>query len=117
MRYALGVGVSSAASAHEVRLLVARVLELAELEQSQVVAVATHEDRVAHAALRGLPWTVHGYDAATLKDVSGDLSASRFPVAEPAALLAAGRDARLVVRVTRSAHATAALACAPREPQ
>lgn len=112
-RYALGVGLSSAADPDELAALVHEVLRAADVPPDRVRAVGTVDTRAAHPALAALAWPVVTYPPATLAAAAGGSERpDRPPVAEPAALLAAGAGARLVVPKRRSAHATAALAAA-----
>ena len=116
-RYALGVGLSSAADPDELAALVHEVLRAADVPPDRALAVGTVDTRAAHPALAALAWPVVTYAPAALAAAAGGSERPDRPdrpaVAEPAALLAAGAGARLVVPKRRSAHATAALAAAP----
>jgi cobalamin biosynthesis protein CbiG len=112
-RYAVGVGLASAAGPDELAALVDEVLRAAGVEPDQVRAVGTVDLRAGHPALAALGWPVVAYPPAALAGAAPAVTPrSRPPVAEPAALLAAGPGARLVVPKRRSAQATAALAVA-----
>jgi len=135
----VGVGVASAATPAELADLVDASLAGAGLDRADVAAVATVEHRAAHPAVLALGRPVVAFPAPALAAVAR-LSArpvstasatpvdpdSRSPdaesvgpaadagarptVAEPAALLAAGPGAVLVVRKRHSARATVAVA-------
>ena len=115
-RFTVGVGVASAATTDEVARLVSACLTEAGVARDQVDAVATVDARVDHPAVVALGWPVRGYPPGELADAgpppAGPPPAgpSRLSVAEPAALLAAGPGATLVVPKRRSARATAAVA-------
>lgn len=114
-RLVLGVGMSSKATADEVRGLAVRVSEAAGVTLGSVTAVATRERFVGDDRLRFGPPVVGVADGILLDRypvpdrVDGD---RRFGarVAEGCALAVAGEPAELLVATTRSAHATAALA-------
>jgi cobalamin biosynthesis protein CbiG len=108
---------ASAAGPDELAALVDEVLRAAGVEPGRVRAVGTVDLRAGHPALAALAWPVVAYPPATLAAALVDAApavtpATRPPVAEPAALLAAGPGARLVVPKRRSALATVALAVA-----
>jgi cobalamin biosynthesis protein CbiG len=110
-RFTVGVGVASAAGPDEVARLVSACLSEAGVARDQVDAIATVDARVDHPAVVALGWPVRGYPRGELADAGPPPAGpSRLAVAEPAALLAAGPGATLVVPKRRSAHATAAVA-------
>jgi cobalamin biosynthesis protein CbiG len=113
----VGVGLSSSASAGEVRELVERALAAVGLPWAALHAVATLDTKVDDVRLSALDLPVIGFTAAELLTVGGVAASDRVrnevgtaSVAEAAALLAAGDGAVLVSAKRRSAHVTVALA-------
>lgn len=110
---ALGIGLSSKATADEVRTLVQRALRDRRLGLDDVRVVATR-DRFAldHRLDLGVP--IDGVSDERLVEASAPCTRPiglQARVAETAALLAAGDgDAELIGPVDRSAHATVAVA-------
>ena len=113
----LGVGMSSKATAEEVRTLVAAALGHHHLQLSDVAVVATRQQFVLDGRL-ALGRPVTGVADEELVAQSGPCERTVglcARVAETAALLAAnrlaseGRAATLLAPVQRSAHATVAL--------
>jgi cobalamin biosynthesis protein CbiG len=98
--FALGVGLTSAADPKEVAALVDETLRTAGIPRDAVRVIATVDTRADHPALAALGWPIVSFPRSTLAD----------RVAEPAALLAAGPGATLVVPKRRSARATVAVA-------
>jgi cobalamin biosynthesis protein CbiG len=110
----LGVGLSSSATAEEVRALVYAVLGEHELELSEIDSIATREQFARDERLQLGPRIV-GYDDRVLEATSAPCSRTvgiRARVAETAALLAAasGGAGRLLAPARRSAHVTVAVA-------
>ena len=99
--FAVGVGLASAADPAEVVALVDETLRAAGIPRDRVRVVATVDTRADHPALTPLGWPVVAYPPSAL---------GRGTVAEPAAVLAAGPGASLVVPKHRSARATVAVA-------
>ncbi len=128
--FVLGVGVASAATAEEVVSLAQRALDAAGTAWREVAAVATVESRRHHPAIAALGLPVVAFPPAVLHRAApdprpaGGLSQAPTdsrpagghpPVAEAAALLAAGDGAVLVARKRKSARVTVAVArAAPR---
>jgi cobalamin biosynthesis protein CbiG len=133
--FAVGVGLASAATPAEVADLVAETLRAAGVGRDRVRTVATVDSRADHPALATLGWPIVTFPPSALASatprpptsdtpppldgpavaVSARVAtnpASRLAVAEPAALLAAGSGAVLVVPKRRSARATVAVAAA-----
>lgn len=112
-RLVLGIGLSSRATAEEVRRLARTVVEAAGTDLGSLAAVATRPRFLTDARLRLGPPVV-GVDDEVLRD-RYPAPGARFPakVAEGCALRGAGEAAELLVPTTRSAHATAALAGLP----
>ena len=113
----VGVGCSTGAGAEEVRSLVDTAVAEAGLAAASVGAVATIDRRATHPAVSDLGLPVRAFSAADLAGVEVPnpspvvAEAVGTPsVAEAAALLAAGRDASLVVTKRASAAATVAVA-------
>ncbi|HEY8526789.1 MAG TPA: cobalamin biosynthesis protein [Acidimicrobiales bacterium] len=126
----VGVGVASRAEAAEVAALVEAALREAGVARERVAAVATVAARAGHPAVTALGWPVVACAPDDLAAVAGVLAVDRGTgparagaqaagggserrrpaVAEPAALLAAGPGAVLVVPKRRSARATVAVA-------
>jgi cobalt-precorrin 5A hydrolase len=121
-RVVLGLGMASSARRDEVRDLALDVLARAGVDLGDVALVATRHRFVDDDRARlGPPVVaidddalVTGYPARRTSTSTG--SGHHFParVAEGCALAAAGPGAELLVGTTRSAHATAAVAVAPR---
>ena len=112
-----GVGCSTGAQVEEVRALLDTALADAGLAPASVEAVATIDRRAAHPAVAGLGRQVRAFSAPGLARVAvphpspAVADAVGTPsVAEAAALLAAGRDATLVVGKRTSKAATVAVA-------
>lgn len=113
----VGVGTSTDADPAAVAELVASALARAGLAPASVAEVATIDRRARHPALTGLGPAVRAFTAAQLAGVAvpspsavvGD-AVGTPSVAEAAALLAAGRGARLVVPKQKNAVATVAVA-------
>jgi cobalamin biosynthesis protein CbiG len=115
-----GIGLSSSATADELRGLLDEALAAAGANADDLDAVATLISKADDERIRALGLPTVGFDAAELDAVQGTAANSRVraevataSVAEAAALLAAGEGAVLVVPKRRSAHATVALAGAP----
>lgn len=116
--YAIGVGLSSGATAGEVADLVAATLLAGGVPRDRVRRLGTIAGLAEDSRLVGLGWPTVAFPAAVLAAV--DVPSAPSPhalaglgtpsVAEAAALLAAGRGARIVVPKQRSARATAAVA-------
>jgi hypothetical protein len=110
-RVTLGIGLSSKATADELRSLVAAVLDRHQVQIGDVSSIATRE-RFRHDRRLQLGPAIVGFSDATLEAHSAACERSVGPpvrVAETAALLAAGAD-RLLAPVERSAHVTVAIA-------
>ena len=107
--YVVGVGASSTATATEVAALVGDALRAAGVAREAIRCVATIASRRDHPAVAALGWPVVAYTAAELAGTDAG-PPGRPVVAEPAAMLAAGPGASLVVPKRRSAHATVAVA-------
>lgn len=110
----LGVGLSSSATAEEVRALVDAVLGEHELELSEIDSIATRERFAGDERLQLGPPIV-GFEDRILEATSAPCSRTvgiRARVAETAALLAAasGGAGRLLAPARRSAHVTVAVA-------
>jgi cobalamin biosynthesis protein CbiG len=112
----LGVGLSSGADAAELAGLVAGTLAAAGIARDRVARVATVDTRADHPALAGLGWPVVSFSPAALAAEGGASRGRGVAVAEPAAMLAAGPGAVLLVPKRRSARATVAVARAERPP-
>jgi cobalamin biosynthesis protein CbiG len=113
--FALGVGLSSGAGPAELAALVDATLRTAGIARDRITRVGTIDTRATHPALTHLGWPVVAFTPAQLAATAGGGGGpGRGPVAEPAALLAAGPGAVLVVRKRRSARATVAVARAGR---
>ena len=110
--FVLGIGMSSKATADEVRELARRVLVQAGVAFDALALVATRERFDADDRLRIGPPVVGIPDAILLDrhPAPGRTAGLAARVAEGCALVAAGVSAELLVPTTRSAHATAALA-------
>lgn len=110
---ALGIGMSSKATAEEVRELVQRALQQRRLDLGDVQVVATR-DRFTHDTRLDLGLPVNGVSDDRLVAASAPCDRPvGLParVAETAALLAVGEgDAELIGPVDRSPHATVAVA-------
>jgi cobalt-precorrin 5A hydrolase/precorrin-3B C17-methyltransferase len=113
----VGVGCSTGAGVDEVRPLLDAALAEAGLARASVGAVATIDRRAAHPAVSGLGLPVRAFPAPDLARVRVpnpspvvDEAVGTPSVAEAAALLAAGRDASLVVTKRTSPTATVAVA-------
>ena len=106
--FVVGVGLASAVAPGELAALVDETLRGADIPRDRVRAVATVDTRADHPALAQLGWPIVAYPRSALPTEGG-----RVAVAEPAALLAAGPGATLVVPKRRSARATVAVAAAP----
>lgn len=113
----VGVGCSTEATADEAKGLLEAVLAEAGLAPASVGLVATIDRRAGHPAIDGLGHPARVFSAAELAAVpvpnpsavvSGAVGTPS--VAEAAALLAAGRDASLVVAKRTSASVTVAVA-------
>ena len=124
-RVAVGVGMSSRARAEEVSRLIGEALHEADLQPGDVDVVATIDTRAGHRAMKGVRWPVVTFTREELAagDPQADEPQADEPqidepprVAEPAALLAAGAGATLVVDKRRSKHATVAIAVAVEQP-
>ncbi|MHB8595134.1 MAG: precorrin-3B C(17)-methyltransferase, partial [Acidimicrobiales bacterium] len=119
----VGVGCSTDASPHELEHLLDTTLQGAGLVFESVAQVATIDRRGDHAAVRGLGRPVQTFTAAQLEIVRVPNPNERVAtavgtqsVAEAAALLAAGRDAVLVVEKHKSGSCTVAVARRQRRP-
>ena len=117
-RVVLGIGMSSKATAQEVRTLVAAALRGHHLQLGDVAVVATRQ-QFAHDKRLAFGRPVTGVSDQRLVAESGPCERTvglRARVAETAALLAAtqlgsqGTTATLLGSVQRSAHATVAIA-------
>ena len=110
-RLALGVGVSSKATGHEVRGLVDEVLRQAGLPLDAIALLATRMRFVDDPRVSIGPPVV-GVEDAVLLDRFPESGRVGFAarVAEGCALIGAGSGAELVVPTIRSAHVTMALA-------
>jgi cobalamin biosynthesis protein CbiG len=115
-RFAVGVGLASGADPAEVEALVDQALRAAGATRACVALVATVDGRADHPALAALGWPVVAFTREQLahrypdRSAPGSSGPARLAVAEPAALLAAGPGAVLVVPKRRSARATVAVA-------
>lgn len=114
----LGIGMSSNATAADVKALADAVVRTGRVGWDAVIAVATTAGLAGDARLGRLGPPVIGFEPAALAAVAGTRRSERAlaetgtaSVAEAAALLAAGPQGRLVVSKRRSARVTAALAC------
>lgn len=112
----LGIGLSSKATAHEVRSLVDAALAERGLRLDDIEVVATRQRFVLDGRLHLGP-PVTGVADALLESWSAPCTRAvgiRARVAETAALLTASvrTQAHLLGAVHRSAHATVAIACA-----
>jgi len=110
--FVLGVGVASAATAEEVVGLAQRALDAAGARWRDVAAVATVEGRRDHPAIAALRLPVATFTAGVLHEAAAvpRPTGGHPPVAETAALLAAGAGAVLVVPKRKSARVTVAVA-------
>jgi cobalamin biosynthesis protein CbiG len=116
----LGVGMSSTATAGEVRRLAAAVLEEAGRAWSDVERIATLTSLAGDERIAALGFPVVGYEPSELAAVQGlapnprtEMAVGTPSVAEAAALLAAGPHGRLVRPKRRAERVTAALARRP----
>jgi cobalamin biosynthesis protein CbiG len=116
-RHAIGVGLSSDVTDAELEALVRSVLLDADLDRSDITAVATIETRRDHPAVQALGWPIATFAADELAAVPTPNPSDRVAnttgtpsVAEASALLAAGDGAELFVTKRSSAHATVAIA-------
>lgn len=111
MSVVLGIGMSSKATAAEVRTLIDNALRSRDLQFDDVDVVATRERFVLDGRLAlGLP--VIGIDDGQLEASSAACVRTvgiKVRVAETAALLAASAAAHLLGPVERSAHVTVAV--------
>jgi cobalamin biosynthesis protein CbiG len=113
-RVVVGVGLSSAADAAEVRALIEQVLRQHELELAQVTVIATRQCFVADERLRLGP-PVIGFSDAELEEKSEPCDRTvgiTARVAETAARLAGGTDdgdTGSLTPAARSPHVTVAL--------
>jgi len=118
MKVVVGVGCSLGCPPAELRALVDAAVAAAP---GDVAAIATVDRREGEpcvaelAATRGVPLRTHGAGALAAVDVPTPSAVvarhvGTRSVAEAAALLSAGRGARLVVAKRRSPHATCAIA-------
>lgn len=112
-----GIGASTAPPPDEVAALLGEALAGAGVSRSSLRAIATIDRRAREPALEALGLPVIAYSAGELARVnvpnpSGVVEAAvgTPSVAEAAALLAAGPDARLIAQKRASVHATVALA-------
>jgi hypothetical protein len=114
----LGIGMSSKATADEVRELARSVVRSADVAFDAVALVATRERFDGDDRVRIGPPVVGIPDVLLLDRHPAPERSEGFAarVAEGCALIAAGESAELLVATTRSAHATAALA-APGTPR
>lgn len=113
----LGVGMTSAATAGDVRRLASAVLDIAGIGWGDVERIATLATLALDDRLAALGYPVIGYEPSQLAAVEGVTPGGRAAlavgtpsVAEAAALLAAGPDAHLLVPKHRAPRVTAALA-------
>lgn len=115
-RVAIGIGLSSKATAEEVRALVHQALHDRRLDLSDVFVVATRDRFVLDRRVDlGVP--IDGMTDDRLVAASAPCSrlfGLQARVAETAALLAVGSHDALIGPVERSAHATVAVAQRPR---
>jgi cobalt-precorrin 5A hydrolase len=109
---ALGIGLSSKATVDEVRALAQEVLDRAGVGLDVVTWVATRSRFVDDPRVRLGPDVCSIDDTTLLERYPKPTGPSPARVAEGCALHAAGPEATLLVGITRSAHATAALAAA-----
>ncbi len=124
MRLILGLGCRRGCSVDELVELAQAVLNEAGCEVDQLAALATLDTRLEEPGLQELArlWRLplRGFPADHLATRTGTTAASAVAlqhtgspsIAEAAALLATGADARLLVSKRKSAAATAALAYA-----
>lgn len=115
--YVVGVGMSSAATALEVRDAVAAALACAGVDRSAVESVATRRSLADDCRLVALGLPVLSFDDERLATVAVANPSERVAaalatasVAEAAALLAVGGSAVLVLPKQCSAHVTVAIA-------
>ncbi|WP_160010646.1 cobalamin biosynthesis protein [Rhizobium sp. 18055] len=123
--YVLGLGCERATPTEEVLALVRQALDLTGIEPGQLAGLASIDSRngepalQAVAALFDIPAIF--FDPATLERETPRISnpsavvfarVGCHGVAESAAMAAIGVDAELVLPKIKSAHATAAIACA-----
>jgi cobalamin biosynthesis protein CbiG len=113
----LGMGLSSIATAGDVRTLADAVLADAGIDWARVERIATLAALACDARIAALGPPVVGFEPTQLAAVEGATAARRTElavgtpsVAEAAALLAAGPGSRLIIRKQRAAHVTAAVA-------
>jgi cobalamin biosynthesis protein CbiG len=117
---ALGIGLSSQATADDVAETIGAVLAEAGWRWEDVDVVATRGRLARDQLLVALDKPVAGFDDTRLSSVpvptSGTPALERLaapPVAEAAALLAAGTGSRLVVPKRTGRHVTMAAAASP----
>ncbi len=111
MNLVIGVGMSSKATAAEVRTLIDDALRSRDLHFDDIDIVATRE-RFAHDDRLALGWPVVGIDDARLEASSAPCERTigiKARVAETAAQLASSTAAHLLGPVERSAHVTVAV--------
>jgi cobalt-precorrin 5A hydrolase / precorrin-3B C17-methyltransferase len=112
-----GIGASTAPPIEEVAALLEKALAEAGVSQLSLRAIATIDRRSREPALLALGLPVIAYSAGELSTVAVpnpsdvvDAAVGTPSVAEAAAMLAAGPDARLLLEKRASPHATVALA-------
>jgi cobalamin biosynthesis protein CbiG len=114
---ALGIGLSGRATAGEVVEAVQAVLAEAGWRWDEVDVIATRSRLAGDGRLAALGRPVVGFDDRQLGEVAEPAVAGpggrAVPVAEPAALLAAGPGSRLVVAKWTGRHVTVAAATCP----